>query len=167
MADLNNTSDDQKPETDSPTPTELTPLLNPIQEQQRAQPRERVERQESEDLSQTLERLDKFLTFLGFNQSTLSSFALSWTAFFLVGVLPPLVVLQFSECQGCQEYQIEDFELDIVASQACLAAVSLLCLAHNLRKYGLRRFLFVDRQSGHMFRLKRDYIRQISVSTLF
>ena len=172
MADPDNPNDRPKPETDSPTPTEQTPLLNPSQnhnhqERQRSQARERVQGQDSEDLSQTLERLDKFLTFLGFNQSSLSSFALSWTAFFIVGVLPPVVVLQLSECQGCQEYQIKDFELDIVASQACLAAVSLLCLSHNLRKYGVRRFLFVDRHSGHMFRLRDDYIRQISVSTYF
>ncbi|KAA8524809.1 hypothetical protein F0562_011232 [Nyssa sinensis] len=44
---------------------------------------------------------------------------------------------------GCEKYQIKDFELDIVVSQAFLAAVSLLCL---LCKYGFRKFLFVDRE---------------------
>ncbi|XP_060669437.1 uncharacterized protein LOC107428365 isoform X2 [Ziziphus jujuba] len=65
---------------------------------------------------------------------------------------------------GCEAYQIKDFELDIVASQACLAAVSLLCLSHNLRKYGIRRFLFVDRHSGYMLRFRDDYIKEISGS---
>ncbi|KAF7839791.1 putative phosphatidylinositol N-acetylglucosaminyltransferase subunit C isoform X3 [Senna tora] len=57
-------------------------------------------------------------------------------------------------------------EMDVVAFQACLAAVSLVCLSRNLRKYGLRRFLFVDRYSGQMACFHDDYVKQISVILL-
>ncbi|XP_030499628.1 uncharacterized protein LOC115714988 [Cannabis sativa] len=119
---------------------------------------------ENEDLSEALEGLEKFLALLGFNQACYLSLALSWTVFLVIGVLVPVLVLEFSDCPSCEKYQIKNFELQIVATQACLAAVSLLCLSHNLRKYGIRRFLFVDRHSGHMVRFRKDYVKQISGS---
>ncbi|PKI78332.1 uncharacterized protein LOC116198455 [Punica granatum] len=115
-------------------------------------------------LDQTLQKLETFLSFLGFNQSTVLGFVLSWTAFLLVGVVLPVIVVELSDCSDCQEYQVKKFELDIVASQASLAAVSLLCLSHNLRKFGLRKFLFVDRYSGQMSRFRDQYITQIKGS---
>lgn len=144
-----------------------TPLLNSSQQNNHRHQQQEGGPGENEDLSQTLERLEKFLTFLGFKQSSLLSIVLSWTAFLVFGVLVPVLVLELSHCSGCERYQIKDFELEIVATQACLAAVSLLCLSHNLRKYGIRRFLFVDRHSGHMVRFRKDYIKQISVRLLF
>ena len=115
-------------------------------------------------LDETLQRLESFLCVLGFHQSSVLSIGLSWTVFFVIGVLLPVVVLELSNCEGCDKYQIKDFELDIVALQACLAAVSLLCLSHNLRKYGIRKFLFVDRFSGQMVRFRDQYVQKITVS---
>lgn len=153
------------------------PLLGPKQnhaenhthqEEEEKQQQQLQQEEENEDtqLDQTLERLEKFLTFLGFNQSSWFRLVLSWTAFVFIGVLLPVLVLELSDCPDCEAYQIKNFELDIVASQACLAAVSLLCVSHNLRKYGIRRFLFVDRHSGHMLRFRNDYIKQISVRVI-
>ncbi|KAJ6689158.1 hypothetical protein OIU85_005553 [Salix viminalis] len=88
------------------------------------------------DVDQALEKLEAYLSFLGFNQSSLKRFLLSWAAFMLIGLFIP----------------------------ACLAAVSLICLSHNLRKYGIRKFLFVDRFGGHMSRFALLYIRQIKDS---
>lgn len=154
---------DPHAKTDSPPPpTSQTPLLNSGQNHNHREERA-PRREENDDLSRTLERLDKFLAFLGFNQSCLLRLVLSWAAFLLIGVLLPVLVLQFSGFPGTEKYQIRDFELGIVASQACLAAVSLLCVSHNIRKHGIRRFLFVDRHTGYMLRLKEDYIKQISV----
>ncbi|KAF5746484.1 hypothetical protein HS088_TW06G00655 [Tripterygium wilfordii] len=147
-----------------PQPPLQTPLLQESNLSQENHHQQEVTRDEGTDLDRNLRRLETFLTFLGFNQSSPLSFILSWTVFVLVGVVLPIVILELPNCEGCDEYQIKDFELDIVASQACLAAVSLICLSHNLRKYGIRKFLFVDRSSGHMDRLRNLYIRQISES---
>lgn len=148
-------------------PVETTPLLDSNQnhasdQQQGGGGGEN----EGTHLDQTLQWLEIILTFLGFNQSSLLRFSLSWIAFLLIGVLLPVLVLELSKCLGCEVYQIKDFELDIVASQACLAAVSLLCISHHLRKHGTRRFLFVDRHSGYMERLHDSYIKEISVNIL-
>lgn len=151
-------------------PTAQAPLL--AQDQSRGnhrppqpQPPRREEREDEDPhLDQALHKLEMFLSFLGFNQSTVLGTVLSWTAFVVIGVALPVIVLELSDCSDCDEYQIKSFELDIVASQACLAAVSLLCLSHNLRKYGIRKFLFVDRYSGRMSKFRDEYIKQIKVS---
>ncbi|CAN0929257.1 hypothetical protein LINGRAHAP2_LOCUS36964 [Linum grandiflorum] len=139
----------------------ITPLLNGDTNQ--THHRETLSAHDN-DLDRTLQRLENFMCFLGFCQSSVSSFLLSWTAFLLMGVALPVVILELSHCPGCEKFQIKNFELDIVASQACLAAVSLICLSHNMRKYGVKKFLFVDRYGGQMTRLSRQYIAQIKDS---
>ncbi|KAK4721339.1 hypothetical protein R3W88_011572 [Solanum pinnatisectum] len=113
------------------------------------------------DLDKTLQKLELFLTLLGFNQSSVLSFVLSWIFFLLLGILVPMVMLEVSNCQNPQ---IKSFEFDILVSQALLAAASLLCLSHNLRKYGIRKFLFVDRYTGHIERFSDQYHKKISDS---
>ncbi|XP_051145452.1 uncharacterized protein LOC127261243 isoform X1 [Andrographis paniculata] len=121
-------------------------------------------REEESLLDKTLQRLDLFLSFLGFNQSSVWKFFVSSGAFLVIGVLLPVVILELSNCQGCEKGQIRSFEIGMVVSQACLAAASLLCLSHNLRKYGVRKFLFVDRYSGHADKFSGHYLRKISES---
>ncbi|XP_021293515.1 uncharacterized protein LOC110423588 [Herrania umbratica] len=150
-------------EAEQPPPAQI-PLLNSNNRDDAAQTQLRRRDQEyriGDDLDDSLEKLERFLSFLGFNQSSLLSCSLSWAAFSVVGVLVPVLVLELSKCDGCETYQIKDFELDIVASQACLAAVSLFCVSSNLRKYGIRRFLFLDRYGGQMARFTSLYVKQI------
>ncbi|TXG56095.1 hypothetical protein EZV62_017408 [Acer yangbiense] len=152
-----------------PPPAEV-PLLNAnhnhnhTQQQQQQQQQENRNQNPTTDLDQTLQKLETFLSFLGFSQSSVLSFVLSWSAFIFIGVLLPVVILELSNCPGCEKGQVKNFEQVIVASQACLAAVSLLCLSYNFRKYGIRRFLFVDRYSGQLARFRNQYIQQIKGS---
>ncbi|KAL3835668.1 hypothetical protein ACJIZ3_010404 [Penstemon smallii] len=140
-----------------------TPLIKEDTEQ--TQESNHHENQDKETLlDKTLQRLYLFLFFLGFNQSSVWSFLLSWGVFLVIGVLLPVVLLELSNCPGCEKGQIKSFEIGIVISQACLAAASLICLSHNLRKYGIRKFLFVDRYSGHMERFSDQYVQKIKVS---
>ncbi|KAL2343440.1 hypothetical protein Fmac_004725 [Flemingia macrophylla] len=115
-------------------------------------------------VEESLARLERFLTVLGFNQDSAFSLVASWSVFAAVGVVAPLVALSMCQCAECERYEIQSFEMAIVAFQATLAAASLLCLSHNLRNYGLRRFLFVDRFYGQMHCFHRQYVAQISGS---
>ncbi|CAM8876378.1 unnamed protein product [Rhodiola kirilowii] len=145
------------------------PLLLPIGSQKGDEEEDKEDEKVGVDgVDETLKRLELFLTVLGFKHSSGWSSTLWWGVFFLVGVVVPVVILQLTDCSGdCEKYQISKFELDIVASQACLAAVSLICLSHNLRKFGIGRFLFVDRCTGHMAPFREEYVKMISVSILF
>ncbi|KAJ4884177.1 hypothetical protein Rs2_34270 [Raphanus sativus] len=157
---------------DHPPAAAETPLLDSNHDQEQQPPPERdinggggVGGGEEDDIGQTLQWLEMFLTLLGFNQSSSTrSLVLSLVVFSTIGVVLPVTVLELGHCEGCERYQNKSFELNIVVSQACLAGVSLLCVSHNLRKYGIREFLFVDQLSGRMGRLKSHYMLQISNS---
>lgn len=157
---------------DESSQQESTPLLPPLPQKSGNQEKqgngEDVDGQDhvSTDLDRALQRLEWFLGALGFNQSSVLRILLSWGLFLVLGLVVPVVILELSNCQGCEKGQIKSFEIDIVVSQACLAAVSLLSVSHNLRKYGIRKFLFVDRYSGHVERFSELYIKKISVSHL-
>ncbi|KAK0608637.1 hypothetical protein LWI29_033681 [Acer saccharum] len=61
--------------------------------------------------------------------------------------------------------ELKNVDLVIVASQSCVAAVSLLCFSYNFRKNGNWRFLLVDRYSGQLATFRNRYIQQIQVFT--
>lgn len=121
------------------------------------------EEESSSHLDRDLQQLDSYLLLLGFNQSSVLRFGISWVTFLMIGVvLPVTVLLTTTNCFRCDLYQVKAFELVVVSSHACLAAAALLCLSHNLRKYGIRKFLFVDQYNGHVQRFSRDYVQKIS-----
>ncbi|GMQ09824.1 hypothetical protein CsSME_00053072 [Camellia sinensis var. sinensis] len=117
----------------------------------------------SEDvqLDKYLQRLELFLRFFGFCHYSPLSFTLSWLSFLAIGLAVPFLIIEFSYCSDCEKYQIRVFELEIFVCQSLLAAISLLCISHNLRKYGVRRLLFVDRYRGHMAQFRDLYIHKI------
>ncbi|KAL5748294.1 hypothetical protein ACOSQ2_025591 [Xanthoceras sorbifolium] len=113
-------------------------------------------------LTVSLRRLETFLGIFGFWQCSVLTFVLSWLSFLLLGVALPLLIIKFSYCFNCEKYEIRTFELEILISQSIVAAISLLCISHNLRKYGVRKFLFVDRYHGHITQFRQEYILRIN-----
>ncbi|XP_057480810.1 uncharacterized protein LOC130767809 isoform X2 [Actinidia eriantha] len=73
----------------------------------------------------------------------------------------PLLILEYSYCSDCEKFEIRVFEVEVLVAQAILAAISLLCVSHNLRKYRVRRLLFVDRYRGHVAQFRDLYIQKI------
>ncbi|KAG6512240.1 hypothetical protein ZIOFF_030336 [Zingiber officinale] len=123
-----------------------------------------------DDIDVALHRLEGFLCLLGFPDSTSSQarIAASWAAFLLLGVAVPCAAIFLSQCSPsvCEEFKVEQFELCVLLSEVSLAAVSLVCISHNLLKYGIRRFLFVDQHHGHVQRFQKEYVRKIQVSSV-
>ncbi|TKY47749.1 hypothetical protein E2542_SST29810 [Spatholobus suberectus] len=117
-------------QTEQPLPTHTnTPFLTSNSNQNHQhQPQENNNNDEETPLDDVLARLEALLTLLGFKQSSLLSFTVSWTAFAAVGVVVPLVALQVYDKD---KNQIKGFEIGIVAFQTCLAAVSLICLSQS------------------------------------
>ena len=141
-------------QTEQPLPTH-TPFLNSNSNQSHQHPQENNNDYETQTpLDDVLASLEVLLTLLSFNQSSLLSFTVSWTTFAVVGVVAPLLALQVYDTD---KNQIKGFEIGIVAFQTCLAAVSLICLSHNLQKYGLNRFLLVDHHAAHMPCFHHDF----------
>ncbi|KAH0975346.1 hypothetical protein GBA52_017245 [Prunus armeniaca] len=114
-------------------------------------------------LDHSLHSLETFLRLFGFCQYSFLSFSLSWLAFLLVGVALPVVLIEISYSSRSEKYQIKNFELQILVSESLVAAISLVCISYNLRKYGIRRFLFVDRYHGHKLQYRDEYIQKINI----
>ncbi|KAL7139593.1 hypothetical protein ABFS83_09G062900 [Erythranthe nasuta] len=113
------------------------------------------------ELDRSLTTLENFLGLLGFCHYTFLRGLLSWLAFLVLAVAVPLSVHEFSRCAaGCERFEIDTFELEILVSRAVVAAVSLLCVSRNLRRYGVRQALFVDRRHGHTTQFRTQYIRK-------
>lgn len=139
---------DQMPETENP-PTQIEKIEDFDSDN------------DSDDVDKTLRQLERIVYFLSFNQPSLKTCLLSWVIFLLFGLSLPLIIINLENCDGCESYQNKDFEISIIIFQATLAAISLLCLSYNLRKYGIRKFLFVDRYSGQLCRFQDEYIQKI------
>ncbi|XP_076896181.1 uncharacterized protein LOC143549056 [Bidens hawaiensis] len=108
-----------------------------------------------------LNKLESFLNLLGFCQYTPLTTTLSWISFLIIGVITPLLLILYSDYS---KYQIKRFELEVILSQAVVAAISLLCVSHNLRKYGVRKLLFVDCHDAYAVLYPQLYIQKIYVS---
>ncbi|XP_060204448.1 uncharacterized protein LOC132632505 isoform X1 [Lycium barbarum] len=115
------------------------------------------------DLDISLNKLETFLRVLGFCQYSILSTALSWIAFVVISILLPLVVIYFGYCNNCELYQINDFEFEVLVCQSVAAAISLLCVSHNLRKYRIRKLLFVDQYHGQLTQFRELYLKKIQV----
>ncbi|GAY51026.1 hypothetical protein CUMW_131110 [Citrus unshiu] len=120
-------------ETEHNSSTIETPLITQSQEPEQEEEEELKDTQAQ--LSKSLHRLECFLKLLGFCQCSVLSFTLSWLCFLLLGVSLPLIIINFSYCSNCDKYEIRVFELEILASQSLVAAISIICISHNLRKY--------------------------------
>ncbi|KAK6924702.1 Protein of unknown function DUF3537 [Dillenia turbinata] len=136
-----------------PRPQSQTPLLNTLPP---------LPKDPSEiKLSTSIQNLELFLKFFGFCQYTPLSFSLSWLSFILIGIVTPILVLQFAGCSNCQQYQVESFELEILISQSIVSTIALVCISRSLCKYGVRKFLFVDRYHGETLQFRDEYIKRI------
>ncbi|KAL8140853.1 hypothetical protein V2J09_006874 [Rumex salicifolius] len=118
---------------------------------------------DEQELEKSLRRLESFLRWFGFCQYSASSISLSWLSFLLIGVVIPVLVIEFYYCYSdCEKYLVKTFELEILFCSTLVAAVSLLCVSHNLRKYGVRKFLFVDKCHGHSAQYRDQYVKKIN-----
>lgn len=118
-------------------------------------------------LDASLRHLEKFLSLLGFCVAASSSplcFVLSCSAFLLWGLAAPAATFCLSRSFGCSAYQVDGLEICAVVFEASIAAVSLACVSKNLYKYGIRRFLFVDRHHGELEKYQNELVRKIQVS---
>ncbi|KAH9622009.1 hypothetical protein KSS87_020067 [Heliosperma pusillum] len=115
-------------------------------------------------LDKTLENLEFYLRFLGFDQSSVLRFVLSWVMFLVICVIIPVIIIEFTHCSKYKNYEVMNFEYEILTSQVLLGAASLISFSYNLKKNGIRKFLFVDRYRGHTSRFMDQYIQKIKDS---
>ncbi|KAK4802065.1 hypothetical protein SAY86_000268 [Trapa natans] len=101
------------------------------------------------------------------DQSTLWKAGLSWSVFFLLTVAVPLASLFGLRCYStCDDDHRRPYQAVVQASLSVFATISFICLSRWARKYGLRRFLFLDKISDATDHVRRGYAKQLQSSLM-
>ncbi|XP_074381114.1 uncharacterized protein LOC141721901 isoform X2 [Apium graveolens] len=115
----------------------------------------------------TEERSDdkkSLFTWVFLDQSNLWHAGLSWSIFSLLAIAVPLLSHFVYHFNNCDRNHRRPFDSIVQLSLSVLSLISFLSLSSFSRKYGLRRFLFLDKLSGVSDQVERRYIHEVHTS---
>ncbi|XP_068641837.1 uncharacterized protein [Aristolochia californica] len=104
------------------------------------------------------------LRYLCVDQSTTCTSIISWTIFVLLTFAVPLVSHFVLACPECNSAHKRPYDAVVQISLTVIATLSFLCLSNFVRKYGLRRFLFLDKLCGESEKVRQGYMAQLNRS---
>ncbi|WOL00472.1 hypothetical protein Cni_G09185 [Canna indica] len=100
------------------------------------------------------------LRWLCVDQSDFLSAVISWSLFLLLGVFVPTASHFVLNCSpGRRAYDVV-----VQLSLTSASALAYVCLTAFVRRYGLRRFLFLDKLVGESERVRAGYMGQLNRS---
>ncbi|PIN09304.1 hypothetical protein CDL12_18108 [Handroanthus impetiginosus] len=101
------------------------------------------------------------LKWIFLDYSSLWRAGFSWSIFFLLNVGVPLVSHFVFSCSDCDSDHQRPFDAIVQLSLSLFAAISFISLSSFARKYGLRRFLFLDKLCDESEKVRDGYTQQI------
>ncbi|XP_068668886.1 uncharacterized protein [Aristolochia californica] len=104
------------------------------------------------------------LRYLCVDQSTTCTSVMSWTLFVLLTFAVPLLSHFVLACPECNSAHKRPHDTVTQLSLTVIATLSFLCLSSFVRKYGLRRFLFLDKLCGESEKVRQGYMAQLNRS---
>ncbi|KAF7840575.1 extracellular ligand-gated ion channel protein [Senna tora] len=108
-----------------------------------------------------LRRLRSYLRWIYVDQSNLGRTCLSWSLFFVVAVIVPLLSHFLLQCSTCDSDHSRPYHVPVQISLSVFAMVSFVSLSRWDRKYGLRKFLFLDKVSEESDKIQQGYAQQL------
>lgn len=113
-----------------------------------------------------LKKLRSRLSYVFLDQSNIWRAGLSWSLFFLLTVCVPLVSHFVFSCSRsrCDEDHRRPFDAIVQLSLSVFATLSFISLSCFTRKYGLRKFLFLDKLDHESEKVRQGYALEIHVS---
>uniref|UniRef100_A0A7N0TTZ0 Gustatory receptor n=1 Tax=Kalanchoe fedtschenkoi TaxID=63787 RepID=A0A7N0TTZ0_KALFE len=90
--------------------------------------------------------------------------ALSWAVFLLLAVVVPILSHVLYTCGDCDEKHQRSYDAVVQVSLSVFATLSFLCLSSWFRRYGLGRFLFLDKLSDVSDNVRSGYVVQFKRS---
>ncbi|KAI3676707.1 hypothetical protein L1987_86320 [Smallanthus sonchifolius] len=107
----------------------------------------------------TLESTTYSWIFIG--QSNPWKAALSWLIFFIFSIGLPILSHIVYQCNECDNSHQRPFDLIVQLSLSACSAISFVNLSSFARKYGLRRFLFLDKLPDVSVKVRDGYSDQL------
>jgi hypothetical protein len=121
-------------------------------------------------VSHVNDELHTFRTYLRWmcvDQSNAFTATLSWFVFILLALAVPAASHFIIACRDCDAKHSRPYDAIVQISLSSVASLSFLCLSSFVRKYGLRRFLFLDKLCDESETVRMNYMTQLNVSILF
>lgn len=107
------------------------------------------------------------ITWVFLDHSNLWRAGLSWSVFFLLAIGVPIVSHFVFACSNCDEDHVRPFDTIVQLSLSVFATLSFVSLSSFSRKYGLRKFLFLDKLYDESEKVQQAYTQQLHVSFFF
>lgn len=101
------------------------------------------------------------------DQSNIWKAFLSWSIFLLLAVGCPLVSHFVFLCSTCDTNHQRPYDAVVQLSLSVFAAISFISLSSWSRKYGVNRFLFLDKLPYESDKVRRGYAVQLRVCFFF
>ncbi|XP_009796127.1 uncharacterized protein LOC107813774 [Nicotiana tabacum] len=98
------------------------------------------------------------------DQSDTWSACLSWFVFIWLAVVVPWLSHYLLACTDCVSDHSRPYDSVVQLSLSSVAALSFICLSRFNKKYGLRRFLFLDKLCGESETVRNCYTQQLNRS---
>ncbi|XP_071713893.1 uncharacterized protein [Rutidosis leptorrhynchoides] len=106
------------------------------------------------------------LSWIFLDQSSIWKAGLSWSIFFLLTLCVPILSHLAFHCSTCDHQHQRPFDLIVQSSLSVFSTISFLNLLSFSRKYGLRRFLFLDKLSHVSDEVRYGYSDQLNIFRL-
>ncbi|GLJ17687.1 hypothetical protein SUGI_0308680 [Cryptomeria japonica] len=147
------TSGHNSPHYSPPNPTLRTPsLLHKDYNRQKSSRRDE------------LRRFRTSLWWWGLDQSTKSNLVFSWFLFIMFTLGVPVLSSLFVTCPRCNEEQSYAYDKIVQIPESTLAAIAFFCLSRYVRRYGLRKFLFLDQLCDDTAKVQQGYTQEVDSS---
>ncbi|CAI9293262.1 unnamed protein product [Lactuca saligna] len=103
----------------------------------------------------------KSFSWIFIDQSNPWKAALSWLIFFIFTVGLPMLSHIVYQCSTCDDSHQRPFDMIVQLSLSICSTLSFINLSSFARKYGLRRFLFLDKLSDVSAKVRDGYSEQL------
>lgn len=101
------------------------------------------------------------LNWVFLDYSSLWKAGFSWSIFFLLNVGVPLVSHFIFSCSNCDAKHQRPYDTIVQLSLSLFTALSFISLSSFGRKYGLRKFLFLDKVANESDKVREGYTQQL------
>lgn len=104
-----------------------------------------------------------FLRWMCVDQSNLLHSFISWSVFLIFTIIVPALSYFYLTCPSCDAQHQQPYDAVVQLSLSSIATLSFLCLSKFVRKFGVRRFLFLDKLVNESDSVRHHYTSQINV----
>ncbi|XP_047307255.1 uncharacterized protein LOC124910629 [Impatiens glandulifera] len=111
-----------------------------------------------------LHEFRSWLRLICVDQSTKTTTFLSWTVFIIFAIIVPCISHFFIPCSNCDSKHTLPFDTVVQLSLTAITTISFICLTRFISKFGLRRFLFIDKLCNESETVRRKYTGELNRS---